>query len=89
MQHNLNATPSLIKGFIECTTGEYGFSKGDMIPLEALSSSFVTYGCNSTNIFYRLAPTITLSAYGEGTGSTIAPVTLNKSRWKLVLKGWV
>jgi hypothetical protein len=83
VQHGLWQTPSVVAVWLECITGEHGYSPGDRVLLAAHPSN--TYGplwtiaADSKTVQY--CNTVTYYHAHPKTGST--PVTLTNARWNL------
>lgn len=89
LAHGLSAAPTLVRVRLECTTGDAGYSIGDIIEINPSFSNQNSGGgqaiyYDATNIYVRFSSAV----YQGHNKSTGAPANLTTTSWKLLVYGW-
>lgn len=87
--HNLGGKPKLIQATLLNKTAEHGYSPGDEVTLDGNSfngnTRTFTLGFNTTDCFWRLAPTNAMTVV-VAAGTSVAAIT--PASWKLLVRAW-
>ena len=85
--HGLSATPLWVSVWVQCTTGELGYSIGDVIYVSSgigTATDYLSVSADATNVYVSVANAI--AVVNRATPSSISALTVN--RWSIYIRAW-
>lgn len=85
--HGLSATPLWVSVWVQCTTGELGYSIGDVIYVSSgigTATDYLSVSADATNVYVSVANAI--AVVNRTTPSSISALTVN--RWSIYIRAW-
>lgn len=90
--HSLGGVPKIIRGFLKCTTAEYGFSVGDVVAYDSTNNRdsagimIITCGSDASNIIVRFGSSGNISVARKDTNADQA-ITL--ANWRYYVQAFI
>lgn len=85
ISHGLGRRPFLVEGYLVCKDNDAGYVVGDMVSLGTATSDITVYATGTDKIAFRCKNVVTANVINSQGQS----VTINNTKWKLLIKGVV
>lgn len=84
--HGLSATPYFFVAYAICTSADFGYAVGDIIPINGMSTASVCVAssANATNVYVAITGQIVVT--DRGTPATYTSLTVGK--WNIFVRAW-
>ena len=92
LAHGLSSTPTLLQGYIECQTAEYGYSTGDQVAISGMQDANTDQGvsiwADATNVYVQYGLDTDVFRVFRRSATAGQAVTITKANWRFFVRAW-